>query len=52
MAFNYAMPLLMLTAQGGTSQKIEGFELGTDDYLVKPFGSLELVARVKALLSL
>ena len=46
----YDIPLLMLTAKGETSQKIKGFELGTDDYLVKPFEPLELVARVKALL--
>src|SRR5580704_3913979 len=43
-------PLLMLTAKGETSQKIKGFHLGTDDYLVKPFEPVELVARVKALL--
>jgi two-component system OmpR family response regulator len=43
-------PLLMLTAKGETSQKIRGFGLGADDYLVKPFEPLELVARVKALL--
>ncbi|MEA4909894.1 MAG: response regulator transcription factor [Chloroflexi bacterium] len=46
----FDIPLLMLTAKGETSQKIKGFELGTDDYLVKPFEPLELVARVKALL--
>jgi two-component system, OmpR family, response regulator len=46
----YDMPLLMLTAKGETAQKIKGFQLGTDDYLVKPFEPLELVARVKALL--
>jgi two-component system OmpR family response regulator len=44
------LPLLMLTAKGETSQKIKGFGLGVDDYLVKPFEPLELVARVKALL--
>jgi two-component system OmpR family response regulator len=43
-------PLLMITAKGETSQKIKGFQLGTDDYLVKPFEPAELVARVKALL--
>ena len=43
-------PLLMLTAKADTSQKIKGFGLGADDYLVKPFEPLELVARVKALL--
>jgi DNA-binding response OmpR family regulator len=46
----YDTPMLMLTAKGETSQKIKGFQLGTDDYLVKPFEPLELVARVKALL--
>jgi two-component system, OmpR family, response regulator len=46
----YDIPLLMLTAKGETAQKIKGFQLGTDDYLVKPFEPLELVARVKALL--
>jgi two-component system, OmpR family, response regulator len=40
----------MITAKGETSQKIKGFQLGTDDYLVKPFEPVELVARVKALL--
>jgi two-component system OmpR family response regulator len=44
------LPLLMLTAKAETSQKIKGFGLGVDDYLVKPFEPLELVARVKALL--
>ena len=44
------LPILMLTARGETSQKLKGFELGTDDYLVKPFEPLELVARVNALL--
>ncbi|RAP76154.1 response regulator transcription factor [Paenibacillus montanisoli] len=44
------LPVLMLTAKGETSQKLKGFELGADDYLVKPFEPLELVARVKALL--
>jgi DNA-binding response OmpR family regulator len=47
---SYDMPLLMLTAKGETSQKVKGFQLGTDDYLVKPFEPLELVARVRALL--
>jgi two-component system OmpR family response regulator len=46
----YDFPILMLTAKGETSQKIKGFQLGTDDYVVKPFEPLELVARVKALL--
>ena len=44
------IPILMLTAKAETSQKLKGFQLGTDDYLVKPFEPLELVARVSALL--
>jgi len=47
---HYDIPLLMLTAKGETTQKLKGFDLGTDDYLVKPFDPLELVARVKVLL--
>nr|WP_245252147.1 response regulator transcription factor [Paenibacillus sediminis] len=47
---DYDFPLLMLTAKGETIDKIKGFELGTDDYLVKPFEPAELVARVRALL--
>jgi two-component system, OmpR family, response regulator len=46
----YDFPILMLTAKGETSQKLKGFELGTDDYLVKPFEPPELVVRVQALL--
>jgi DNA-binding response OmpR family regulator len=46
----YDFPLLMLTAKGETNDKLRGFELGTDDYLVKPFDPRELVVRVKALL--
>ncbi|PJN90749.1 response regulator transcription factor [Bacillus sp. mrc49] len=44
------IPVLMLTAKGETSQKVKGFELGADDYLVKPFEPIELVIRIKALL--
>jgi DNA-binding response OmpR family regulator len=44
------MPLLMLTAKGQLGDKVRGFEAGADDYLVKPFEALELIARVKALL--
>ena len=46
----FDLPILMLTAKAETSQKLKGFQLGTDDYLVKPFEPLEMVARVKALL--
>jgi DNA-binding response OmpR family regulator len=44
------LPILMLTAKGETPDKVRGFQLGTDDYLVKPFEPVELVMRVKALL--
>ncbi|UHA74020.1 response regulator transcription factor [Paenibacillus sp. 481] len=47
---NPDLPLLMLTARGETWEKVKGFQLGTDDYLTKPFDPLELMARVKALL--
>src|SRR6185295_20234854 len=47
---SYDIPLLMLTAKGETNDKVQGFQLGTDDYLVKPFEPMELVMRVKALL--
>ncbi len=47
----YDIPILMLTAKGETSQKLKGFQIGTDDYVVKPFEPLEVVARVKALLN-
>ncbi|CAG7655056.1 response regulator transcription factor [Paenibacillus allorhizosphaerae] len=44
------LPLFMITAKHETSQKLKGFGLGVDDYLVKPFDPHELVARIKALL--
>lgn len=44
------VPVLMLTARGDEAEKVLGFELGADDYLVKPFSTRELVARVRALL--
>jgi two-component system copper resistance phosphate regulon response regulator CusR len=43
-------PVLMLTARSKTDDKVKGFELGADDYLVKPFEFPELLARVRALL--
>lgn len=43
-------PIIMLTAKGETFDKVLGLELGADDYMVKPFESKELVARVKAVL--
>jgi two-component system alkaline phosphatase synthesis response regulator PhoP len=43
-------PVLMLTARGEESDKVMGFRNGADDYVTKPFGVLELLARVQALL--
>jgi two-component system copper resistance phosphate regulon response regulator CusR len=43
-------PVLVLTARDGTSDKVENFEAGADDYLTKPFAFAELLVRVKALL--
>ena len=46
---NEKVPILMLTALGSADDKLEGFDAGADDYMVKPFLPLELVTRVKAL---
>jgi len=45
-----AVPILLLTALGGTEQRVRGLDSGADDYLVKPFAYEELLARVRALL--
>ena len=45
-----ALPVMMLTARGSEYDKAAGLDLGADDYLAKPFGMLELTARVRALL--
>lgn len=45
-----ALPVIMLTAKGEEIDKVLGLEMGADDYLSKPFGIRELLARVKALL--
>jgi DNA-binding response OmpR family regulator len=45
-----ALPVLMLTARAEETDRVIGLEVGADDYLTKPFGSRELVARVRALL--
>ncbi|MFI3231354.1 MAG: response regulator transcription factor, partial [bacterium] len=45
-----SVPIIMLTAKGEIFDKVLGLELGADDYIVKPFDSKELVARVKAVL--
>lgn len=44
------LPLLMLTARGEETERIQGLELGADDYVTKPFSPREVVARVRALL--
>lgn len=46
---NVQTPILMLTALSTTNDKVEGFDAGADDYLVKPFEFKELIARIKAL---
>ena len=44
------IPVIMATAKGAEYDKIQGLDLGADDYLTKPFGVMELVSRVKAVL--
>jgi diguanylate cyclase (GGDEF)-like protein len=44
------MPIIMLTAKGQTADKVVGLTAGADDYLVKPFDTLELIARVRSTL--
>jgi two-component system, OmpR family, alkaline phosphatase synthesis response regulator PhoP len=46
----HAIPILVLTAKGEEADKVRGLRLGADDYVTKPFGLLELLARVEALL--
>jgi DNA-binding response OmpR family regulator len=46
----HAVPILLLTARAGVSDKVAGLDLGADDYLTKPFEFVELLARVRALL--
>lgn len=43
-----AIPVMMITARGTELDKVKGLDLGADDYIVKPFGMAELVARVRA----
>lgn len=47
---NEEIPILMLTALGTADDKLEGFDVGADDYMVKPFDFRELLARVRVLL--
>ena len=43
-------PVIMLTAKGDTGDRVQGLELGADDYIAKPFDAKELIARIKAVL--
>jgi two-component system phosphate regulon response regulator PhoB len=45
------LPILMLTSLGSETDVVRGFELGADDYVVKPFSPAELIARVRRLLA-
>jgi two-component system copper resistance phosphate regulon response regulator CusR len=47
---NKSIPILMLTTFGSLEDKLEGFDMGADDYMVKPFSFAELMARIRVLL--
>lgn len=49
-AQNAATPVIILTAKGDESDRVKGLKLGADDYVVKPFGVAELMARIEAVL--
>ncbi|MBE9100322.1 response regulator transcription factor [Vacuolonema iberomarrocanum] len=49
-ASGYFAPILMLTARAEEDDRLQGLEIGADDYLAKPFSAKELIARIKALL--
>lgn len=44
------IPVIMLTAKGSEYDKVTGLDMGADDYVVKPFGTMELISRVRAVL--
>jgi two component transcriptional regulator len=44
------LPIIMLSAKGTESDKVSGLDSGADDYIAKPFGTMELISRIKALL--
>ncbi|MBD2356245.1 response regulator [Tolypothrix sp. FACHB-123] len=46
----YTVPILLLTAQDNITAKVQGLDAGADDYVVKPFDPIELIARIRALL--
>lgn len=45
-----SLPVMMITARGAELDKVKGLDMGADDYMTKPFGIMELISRVKALL--
>ena len=49
-SMNSEVPILMLTAMGASDNKLEGFEAGADDYILKPFDFKELIARIRVFL--
>jgi DNA-binding response OmpR family regulator len=49
-ALNHDIPIIMLTSRGEEADRVIGFDLGVDDYVVKPFVMRELMARIKAVL--
>lgn len=48
--FTKRLPVIMLTAMGSESEIIKGYDMGADDYILKPYSAIQLVARVKSLL--
>ena len=46
----HKIPVIMLTAKGSEYDKVTGLDCGADDYVTKPFGMMELVSRIKAVL--
>lgn len=50
MADTKDIPVIMVTARGSEYDKVKGLDLGADDYVTKPFGMMELVSRIKAVL--
>ena len=44
------LPVIMLTAMGSEAEIIKGYDLGADDYILKPYSAIQLVARIKSLL--
>ena len=48
---NLDTPIILLTAKGGTKERVEGLEVGADDYLPKPFEPKELILRIKNIIS-